>query len=59
MMMYIMRRLERKVTRKGVTETCQLMKLVRIIPNGENEVGQEIRGIVSRKISVGVHKMSA
>ena len=36
-------RLERKVTRKGVTETCQLVKLVRIIPNRENEVGQEIR----------------
>ena len=51
--------LERKVTHKGVTETCQLMKLVRIIPNRENEVGQEIRGIVSRKISVSVHETSA
>ena len=52
-------RLERKVTCKGVTETCQLMKLVRIIPNRENEFGQKIRGIVGRKISVGEHKMSA
>ena len=35
------------------------MKLIRIVPNKENEVGQEIRAIVSRKISVVVHKMSA